>query len=93
MKLNGTVESLPAFVVFIAAYVLAANLIEHKRNPRPPLAKYRKDGGVHWVGFWNLFDESIFTAEAIEFHRRRLLFVPFALVALVVGWLILDLIW
>jgi len=59
----------------------------------PPRSRYRRDGGVPWVGFWNLFDESVFTPEAIEFHRRRLLAIPFIIAGFVLGWIILDSIW
>ena len=59
----------------------------------PPQSRYRRDGGTPWVAFWNLFDSSTFTPEAIEFHRRRLLAIPFLLVAFFAGWLLLDWIW
>jgi hypothetical protein len=91
MKLDGSISSLPAGVVFIAAFVILVNWIAWKRNPPP--AKYRKDGGLPFVGFWNLFDESKFTPEAVEYHRRRLRSIPVTLGALVIGWVLFDLIW
>ena len=93
MKLNGTIESLPAFVTLLVTLFVGGNWIEARRNPRPPLSRYHKDGGTPWVAFWNVFDESKFTPEAIEYHRRRLRSIPAFLLIFALGWLILDLIW
>jgi hypothetical protein len=93
MKIDGTIGSSVAFGLFLAAFVLGGNWLEARRNPRPPITNYRKDGGMPWVAFWNLFDESKFTPQAIEFHRRRLRAIPILLAAFAVGWLILDFVW
>jgi hypothetical protein len=93
MTLDGTISNLSAAAIFLAAFVLGGNWIEHRWNPRPPLDRYRKDGGIPLVGFWNVFDESKFTPEAIEFHRRRLRATPIFLSIFALVWVVLDLIW
>ena len=93
MTLNGSITNLPAFIAFLAVLVLGGNWIEAKRNPMPPWERYRKDGRQPWVAFWNLFDDSVFTPEAIEFHRRRLKAIPVFAAVFALGWLILDAIW
>jgi len=93
MVLNGEVGSTPAFLAFLAIFLLGGNWIERRLNPMPPQSRYRRDGTTPWVAFWNLFDESVFTPEAIEFHRRRLISIPCFLAAFVAGWLLLDWIW
>jgi hypothetical protein len=91
MQLDGSISNLPAGLVFLAVFVVGGNWLERKNNPPP--AKYRKDGGLPWIGFWNLFDESKFTPEAIEYHRRRLRSMPYFIAAFVLGWILVDLIW
>ena len=93
VTLNGTISNIPAGIAFLVIFVLGGNWIEARRNPMPPRSRYRRDGGTPWVAFWNLFDESTFTPEAIEFHRNRLLAIPFVIAALAIGWVILDWIW
>jgi hypothetical protein len=93
MTLNGTISNHLVGLVFLVAFAVGSNWIERRRNPRPPWSRYRKDGGIPLVAFWNMFDESKFTPEAIEFHRRRLLAIPVLLAVFALGWLILDLIW
>jgi len=93
MKLDGTISNPWVFISFLAAFVLGANWIESKRNPRQPLGRYRRNGRMPFVGFWNLFDPTVFTPEAIEHHRRRLRAIPFFILAFAVGWVVLDLLW
>ena len=94
MTLDGTISNGPAALGFLAIFVIGGNWIHARWNPAPPPEKYRKDGRTSsWIGFWNLFDESTFTPDAIEYHRRRLVAIPFLLMAFATGWLILDSIW
>ena len=92
MKLTATTGTW-ASVVYVAAFVILGNLILARLNPRPPTERYRLDGGTPWVAFWNLFDKTVFTPEAIDYHRRTLVAIPVVLGTFVFGWLLLGLIW
>ena len=93
MKIDGQISNSAALVAFIAILVIGGNWVLMRWNPRPPTSRYRKDGGPGFVAFWNMFDESIFTAEAIEYHRKLFRALPVALVAMVALWLAFDLFW
>jgi hypothetical protein len=93
MPLDGQINNSVAFWGWLAAFVVGANWHAARTNPRPPLSRYRKDGGLPWVAFWNLFDSDKFTPEAIEFHRRTIRSIPLYLGVFAAGWLLLDMLW
>ena len=93
MKLDGTIGNLWVAGVFIVAFGIGASWVEARRNPQPPLERYRRDGRAPWVAFWNLFDESVFTPEAVQYHRRLLQAIPVVAFGFALGWVILDLLW
>ena len=94
MALDGRIESEVAFWVWGAVLVFGGNWLHDRWNPRPPRELYRKDGGFPWAPwFWEVYDESKYTAEAIEYHRRSRKAWPVAFATLVASYLLLDLIW
>ena len=93
MTVDGVVTNGTAVWVSLAAFATAVTLVESKRNPRPPLGRYRRDGKFPWVATWNLFSETTFTPEAIRYHRRLVLAIPVYFSLLALGWLLLDYLW
>ena len=92
MKLDGQIQNAVIGIAFLVIFVPGNIWLQGRWNPRPPPDRYRKDDGL-FVTFWNLFDESKFTPEAIEYHRRALRAMPLTVLAFAVGWVVLDSIW
>jgi hypothetical protein len=92
MRLNGSISNpVPIYVLMVVVTVGAYWL--NAKAPRPPIARYRKDGGIPWVALWNMFDKTRFTPEAIAYHRWILKRTPLFLLAFLLGLFLLDLIW
>ncbi|MEO8200280.1 MAG: hypothetical protein ABI679_07160 [Gemmatimonadota bacterium] len=95
MTLDGRIgSSATGFLVYVALFALVANWIERRRNPQPPPERYlRNPNDIPIIASWNIFSSEKWTEEGLTFHRRRLLFIPIALSAFGLGWLIVDSIW
>jgi len=92
MKLDGSIDNPVAIFALLAVVTVGAYWL-NSRAPRPPTAQYRKDGGIPWVTFWNMFDTERFTPQAIAYHKWILRMTPLVLLAFVLGLLLLDLVW
>ena len=92
MRLNGSISNSVPIYVLMAVVTVGAYWLNAKA-PRPPTARYRKDGGIPWVSFWNLLDTKRFTPEAVAYHKRILKTMPLFLLAFLLGLLLHDLIW
>jgi hypothetical protein len=94
MRLNGEIGSAAVGLGFLAVFVIVANLVERRLNPQPPRERYlRNPNDLLFVAFWNVLSSEKWTEEGLAFHRRRLQFIPVALLTFGVGWLILDWLW
>ena len=87
LVLDGSIDQPFLGLVYIIGFLAAGIWIAIKRNPRPPVARYRKDGGVPWIAPWNLFDESKLTPEAIAYNRQSARLVVTLILAFIDGWL------
>lgn len=93
LVLDGSIDQPILSWAYIVGFLVVGNWIAFKRNPRPPVARYRKDGGVPWIAPWNLFDESKLTPEAIAYNRRSIRVVMILFFTFLGGWLVLDWLW
>lgn len=94
MTLDGSISSPVAGIAFFALFLVGANWLERRWNPQPPRERYlRRPDEVPLVAFWNLLSTEKWTDEGIRFHKRRMLFIPVALLGFAGMWLLADLIW
>ena len=92
MRPNGSINNSVAIYVLLAIVTVGAYWVNSKA-PRPPTARYRKDGGIPWVAFWNMLDAKRFTPEAIAYHKWILKRAPLFLLAYLLGLNVLDHLW
>ena len=58
------------YTLLLAAWVILG-LVRVGLKPKP----YTLPGKLPIVAFWNLFDETRFTPEALAYHKRMLIFI------------------
>jgi hypothetical protein len=92
MKLDGSISNAGAFWLLLGT-LLIFGVLAARRNPRPPVSQFRKDGGVPFIAPWNVLSEEKLTPAAIGYHRTILKQIPLFLAVFAFGWLLLDLIW
>lgn len=93
MVLDDTIQNHVALYAYFGIFALTWHFIVLKRNPRPPRSRYRRDGKTPWVAFWNLFDESVFTPEAIKYHRGIVKSMPLFVMSFLVTYFLVAQIW
>ena len=94
MRLDGHIGNTPAAIAGLVAFVILDNRFERHWNPMPPPERYQGDPTrIPLIAFWNMFDETRWTAEGVTFHRKRMIFTFGAVGMLLAGWLLLDSIW
>jgi hypothetical protein len=89
MKLDGSISNDGAFWILLGA-LLVFGILAARRNPRPPVSQFRRDGGMPFIAPWNVLSEEKLTPAAIGYYRTILKQIPLFLVAVVLGWLLLD---
>jgi hypothetical protein len=94
MHLDGSIGNAPAAIAGLVAFVALGSWFERRWNPMPPPERYQRDPKrLPLIAFWNMLDETRWTSEGVAFHRKRMIFTFWAVIAFVGGWLVLDSIW
>lgn len=90
MRLDGSVSNTIVLWAYVIGFVVVGNLVAAKVNPKPKNYVRR---GLPVVAFWNVFSLEKWTPEGVRYHKRALIFAMPAVIAFVLGYVILDLIW